>query len=58
MWCKAMPTHPTTISLFQIFSDDAMGWTWGDLGALFVYLRPFDLKVRRFRRAYAWLDGH
>jgi len=44
--------------LFQIFSDDAMGWMWRDLGALFVYLRPFNLKVRRFKRVYAWIDGH
>jgi Domain of unknown function (DUF1963) len=44
--------------LFQIFSDDAMGWMWGDLGALFVYLKPFNLKVRRFKRVYAWIDGH
>jgi hypothetical protein len=44
--------------LFQIFSDDAMGWMWGDLGALFVYLKPLNLKARWFKRAYAWIDGH
>jgi hypothetical protein len=44
--------------LFQIFSDDAMGWMWGDLGALFIYLKPSDLKARRFKRIYAWIDGH
>jgi hypothetical protein len=44
--------------LFQIFSDNAMGWMWGDLGALFVYLKPFHLKRRWFGRAYAWIDGH
>src|SRR5215470_2088144 len=44
--------------LFQIGSDHAMGWMWGDLGALFVYLNPVCLKVRWFKRAHAWIDGH
>ena len=44
--------------LFQIGSDYAMGWMWGDLGALFVYLSPLYLKVRWFKRAHAWIDGH
>ena len=44
--------------LFQIGSDYAMGWMWGDLGALFVYLSPSYLKVRWFKRAHAWIDGH
>jgi len=44
--------------LFQIFSDDAMRWMWGDVGALFVYLKPRDLRLRWFRRIYAWIDGH
>jgi hypothetical protein len=38
--------------------DDAMGWMWGDLGALFVYLSPLYLKVRWFQRADARIDGH
>ena len=44
--------------LFQIGSDDAMGWMWGDLGALTVYLSPLYLKVRWFKRADARIDGH
>jgi hypothetical protein len=44
--------------LFQIGSDSAMGWMWGDLGALFVYLNPLYLKVRWFKRADAYIDGH
>jgi uncharacterized protein YwqG len=44
--------------LFQIGSDDAMGWMWGDLGALCVYLSPLYLKVRWFKRADARIDGH
>jgi hypothetical protein len=42
--------------VFQIGSDDAMGWMWGD--AVFVYLKPLYLKARWFRRGYAWVDGH
>ena len=59
--------------LFQIGSDKAMGYKWGDLGALFVYMNPFLLKMRWFQQASsnrygltgrwrvrveAWLDGH
>jgi hypothetical protein len=44
--------------LFQIYSDDAMRWTWGDLGALCIYLKPSDLRAQRFRRIYAWLGGN
>lgn len=44
--------------LFQIGSDYAMGWMWGDLGALFVYLNPLYMKVRWFKRAHAKIDGH
>ncbi len=43
--------------LFQIGSDDAMGWMWADLGALFVYCNPTALKARRFGHLTAWLDG-
>lgn len=49
--------------LFQIFSDDTMGWTWGDLGAEFVYLKPSRRWLWQwwrwpFNHVYAWLDGH
>jgi hypothetical protein len=44
--------------LFQIGSDYAMGWMWGDLGALFVYLNPLYMKMRWFKRAHAKIDGH
>ncbi|MCW2272709.1 DUF1963 domain-containing protein [Rhodoblastus acidophilus] len=43
--------------LFQIASDDAMGWMWADLGALFVFINPADLTVRRFARITAYLLG-
>jgi uncharacterized protein YwqG len=46
------------VLVFQISSDYAMGWMWGDLGALFVYLNPLYLKVRWFKRAHAWIDCH
>lgn len=44
--------------LFQISSDEALGWMWGDVGALFVYLSPAGLKARRFKKVDAWIDGH
>jgi hypothetical protein len=44
--------------LFQMGSDYAMGWMWGDLGALFVYLKPFYLKTRWFKPVEAYIDGH
>ncbi len=43
--------------LFQIASDEAMGWMWADLGALFVYIDPADLKARRFGHLNAELQG-
>lgn len=44
--------------LLQIGSDSAMGWMWGDVGALFVYLNPLYLKARWFKRTEAYIDGH
>ncbi|NPV24100.1 DUF1963 domain-containing protein [Bradyrhizobium aeschynomenes] len=44
--------------LFQLGSDDAMGWMWGDMGALLIYLHPSSLKTGRLKRAYAEIDSH
>lgn len=43
--------------LFQIGSDEAMGWVWADLGTLCVYVDPADLKARRFGRLSVRLEG-
>jgi uncharacterized protein YwqG len=43
--------------LFQIASDEAMGWVWADLGTLCVYVDPADLKARRFGQVSVRLEG-
>ena len=43
--------------LFQIFSDDPMGWRWADVGGLFVFLPVDDLKAGRFDAVEAWVEG-
>jgi len=43
--------------LFQIASDEAMGWVWADLGTLCVYVNPADLKLRRFGQLNVRLEG-
>lgn len=48
----------TTPLLFQIASDRAMGWMWGDLGALYVTVSPKDLRRNRFGHVDAWIEGH
>lgn len=44
--------------VFQFGSDARLGWMWGDVGALYVYMSADDLKARRFARAEATLEGH
>lgn len=36
--------------LFQIASDDAMNWWWGDVGAYYFWIRPNDLAAGDFSR--------
>lgn len=42
--------------LFQIASDDAMHWCWGDDGVYYVFLDPDALKKRDFARARMTLE--
>ena len=49
---------PAQVLLFQLASDRAMGWMWGDVGALYVTMSPRDLKKHRFDRIEASIDGH
>jgi uncharacterized protein YwqG len=44
--------------LFQIASDDAMHWVWGDVGAYYIYIRPADLQRNDFARASIVLECH
>ncbi len=44
--------------VFQIASDDAMGWMWGDLRALNVAVSSTALRLNRFKRVHAWIEGY
>ncbi|CAN7251676.1 DUF1963 domain-containing protein [Bradyrhizobium sp. LjRoot220] len=44
--------------LFQIASDDAMHWSWGDSGAFYFFLKPDALKALSFSRAQILLECH
>lgn len=42
--------------LWQIGSDDASGFMWGDMGNLYLLIRDADLRARRFERAWLGLQ--
>ena len=42
--------------LWQIGSDDASGFTWGDMGNLYLLIRDQDLRARRFDKAWLGLQ--
>ncbi len=44
--------------LFQLASDDAMQWCWGDAGAYYIYISPADLRRGDFGRASIVLECH
>ena len=44
--------------LFQIASDDAMNWCWGDTGAYYVFIAPRDLERRDWSKAELSLECH
>lgn len=48
----------STLLLFQIASDRALGWMWGDVGALYVKISADDLRRNRLDRLEAWIEGH
>lgn len=49
---------PDGALLFQMGSDEAMGWSWGDAGALYVTVPQEDLRQGRFDRVRAWIEGY
>ncbi len=48
---------PNDELLFQIASDRAMGWMWGDLGALYVTIAPKRLRGSKFSALHAMIEG-
>jgi uncharacterized protein YwqG len=42
--------------LFQLASDEAMHWCWGDVGAYYIYIRPADLQRGDFDAASIVLE--
>ena len=50
------PGPQSELLLFQLASDEAMHWNWGDGGAYFVTISPRDLAAGRFDRAEIRLE--
>ena len=46
------------VLLFQIATDKAMGWMWGDVGGLYVTMSKTNLLLKRFKRLDAVITGH
>lgn len=46
------------VLLFQIGADNAMQWSWGDVGAYFVFIEGADLAAGRFDRLQWWHENH
>jgi uncharacterized protein YwqG len=44
--------------LFQIATDDAMNWCWGDAGAYYAFIEPDDLERLAFSKAQLILECH
>ncbi|MGB3313635.1 MAG: DUF1963 domain-containing protein [Albidovulum sp.] len=44
--------------LFQVATDGAIGWMWGDVGALYVTISETNLRKCRFSNLEAWIEGH
>ncbi len=44
------------VLLFQIASDEAMHWQWGDGGAYYITISPRDLAAGRYDRAEIRLE--
>ena len=44
--------------LLQIASDHDVGCLWGDMGCVYFWIAPGDLKARRFERAWVTFDSY
>ena len=50
---------PTSeVLLFQIQTDDAMHWVWGDAGAYYVFIETERLADNDFTRLKAFFENH
>jgi uncharacterized protein YwqG len=54
----AEPGPVRQLLLFQIASDRAMNWCWGDLGVYYIFIAPEDLERGDFSRASITLECH
>jgi uncharacterized protein YwqG len=52
------PGPAKALLLFQIASDPAMNWCWGDVGAYYVFIAPDDLERGDYGRASISLECH
>ncbi len=51
------PLQKDHILLFQLASDAATGWIFGDLGLIYVSIHPADLQAGAFDKAKGWLEA-
>jgi hypothetical protein len=51
------PTDTQQVLLFELVTDDATGWIWGDMGTALVLMPRPDLVQRRFDRARLTVEG-
>ena len=51
------PLQKNHVLLFQLASDAATGWIFGDLGVIYVSIHPSDLEAGSFDKAKAWLEA-
>lgn len=51
------PLKKGHILLFQMASDGATGWIFGDLGLIYVSIDPADLAAGSFENVRAWLEA-
>ena len=52
------PGPAKELLLFQIASDPAMNWCWGDVGAYYVFIAPDDFEAADLGRANMSLECH
>lgn len=51
------PLKKDHILLFQLASDAAVGWIFGDLGLIYVSIHPSELEAGSFDNVKAWLEA-